>query len=322
MTIGIIASGPNAGLAVFRALSAVERIGSGAIGGFAAFAAIDGTGSLFRAETQRGGTATLFVAGEETGVRPPPAVAAATMAAVMASGPDRPAPLSQFVAASAEAGLVTGHRLPNATGVNGRAVNLEVLERLSEGMTAMEAVQRVMADNPEADAGVIACDRHGRVGACNSRRVAARPDLGHHRREDRATGAVAEVLHNAIAPVESLAAMATEIAMEVMAPRHRSAGSVIVRAGLPVHIGTANRVVTDEAGEVLWVETTDGLIVTGRHNCAAIYLGAEVLRDGQLVGRTLMEPNVVVENGHVVSLSGQAEVEIGYEAAASISSKE
>lgn len=312
MTIGIIASGPNAGLAVFRALSAVERIGSGAIGGFAALAAVDGTGRLFRAETQRGGTATLFVDGETTGVPPPPAVAAAKMAAVMASGPDRPVPLSQFIAASPEAGLVAGHRLPNAAGVNGRAVNLEVLDRLSEGLSAEDAVQRVMAENPDADAGVIACDRDGLVGACNSRRVDARPDIGHHRREDLATGAIVEVLHNAIFPVASLGAVATEIAMEVMVPRHRSIGKVVVKAGQSVRLGTANRVVVNGAGNVLCVETTDRSIVTGRHNCAAVYLGAEVVRDEQLLGYTLIEPNVVIEDGRIVSLSGQAEVSIGY----------
>jgi hypothetical protein len=130
------------------------------------------------------------------------------------------------------------------------------------------------------------------------------------------------VLHNAIAPVGSLAAMATEIAMEVMVPRHRSAGSVVVRAGLAVRLGTANRVVMDKASEVLWVETTDGAILTGRHNCAAVYLGAEIVREGHLVGRTLMEPNVVVKDGRIVSLSGQAQVEIGYEAAASRSGTE
>src|SRR3546814_12745762 len=71
MTIGIAVSGPLAGLAAFRALSAVERVGRGDIGGFASFVAISGAGGLLTADTQRGGTATLFGAKGT----PPPAFA-------------------------------------------------------------------------------------------------------------------------------------------------------------------------------------------------------------------------------------------------------
>ena len=310
MTIGILAVGPNAGLAVFKALAAAERVATGAIGGFAAFAAIGSDGRLMRAETQRGGTATLFTDGELTGAEPPQAVAAARMAAVMSSGPDRPAPLSQFVAGAAGVGLVTGHRLPNAAGHDGAPVNLQVLAHLAEGLSARQAVERAMTDNPEADAGIVACDFGGRVYASNSRRVAARPDLGHARREGPA-GTVVEVLHNAILPAGALADLVCEIAMNVMVPVDHAAGTLIVRAGTRLHGGDTNRVVVT-GGEVECVETTDKRLLSGSHNCAAIYLGAEVVSDGRLLGFTLTEPNAVVEDGHIVSLSGQQEVAIGY----------
>ncbi|MFP4126312.1 MAG: DUF6963 family protein, partial [Alphaproteobacteria bacterium] len=119
MTIGIAATGAGAGLAVFAALRAVERVGRGAIGGFASFVAISEAGELVQAETQRGGTATLFVDGEATGVAPPAAVAQARFAAVMSSGPDRPPPLARFTPGDAAVGLVSGHRLPNMPGVDG-----------------------------------------------------------------------------------------------------------------------------------------------------------------------------------------------------------
>ena len=309
MTIGILAVGPDAGLAVFEALAAAEKIASGAIGGFAAFAAIDPGGKLVRAETQRGGTATLFTDGERTGAEPPPAFATARMAAVMSSGPDRPAPLSQFVAGEAGVGLVTGHRLPNAVGHDGRPVNLQVLDWLAQGRSAREAVENAIRDNPESDAGLIACDLAGGVHAINSPRVAARPDLGHARREG--SSAVVEVLHNAIRPVASLAGLVCEIAMNVMVPADRAVGRVVVRAGTPLRRAAANRILMT-AGEVQAVETTDRLILSGRHNCAAVYLGAEVVNDGELLGFTLMEPNAVVDDGHIVRLSGQQEVAIGY----------
>ena len=82
MTIGIAAYGPNAGLAVFEALRAAEKIGQGAIGGFATYAAIGSDGTLHRHQTQRGGSSTLFIQGESTGTPPPAPVAEATAAAV------------------------------------------------------------------------------------------------------------------------------------------------------------------------------------------------------------------------------------------------
>src|ERR1700686_2557427 len=117
MTIGIAARGPNAGLAVYRSLRAAERVGTGSIGGFATFAAITADGKLLRHETQRGGTSTLFIEGESTGTEPPPEVAAATSAAVISSGPDRPEP-EKLLSADPLAGLVTGHRMPITIGVD------------------------------------------------------------------------------------------------------------------------------------------------------------------------------------------------------------
>ncbi len=311
MTIGIAASGANAGLAVFRALAAVERVAQGAIGGFAAFAAVDASGAVYRAETQRGGTRTLFTAGETTGVPPPSMAASATRAGIMSSGPDRPAPLAQFVPADAAAGLVTGHRLPNAAGLSGQPVNLAVLDRLRAGETARTAVAEVLDADPEADAGVIAIDQYGGIFSRNSRRVGQRPDLGHARREHGTSGAVVEVLHNAIFPADSLAALAADIALAVMAPTV-SAGRITVAAGVPVIPGAADQVLVDAAGNAFRIETTDQRIVRGRHNCAAIYLGSLVIQSGRALGRTAFEPNVVVADGHIVSLSGQTRLELDY----------
>jgi hypothetical protein len=79
-----------AGQAIFDALRAVERVATGAAGGFAAFVAITEEGDLLRAETQRGGTRTLFIEGEITGAALPPRIAAARLAGLMSSRPDRP----------------------------------------------------------------------------------------------------------------------------------------------------------------------------------------------------------------------------------------
>lgn len=314
MTIGIGAAGPNAGAAVFDALAAVEKVALGSIGGFAAFVAVSQTGELLRAATQRGGTSTLFVSGETSGVGPPPPFASARLAGVMSSGPDRPEPLAQFTPGDAAAGIVTGHRLPNAAGSTGRAVNLEVLRLLQSGLSAQAAVDSVLDDDPEADAGLIAIDLTGSVYARNSARVSRRPDLGHARREDEDAGAVVEVINNAISPAQSVAMLAADIAMRTMAPAATAAGTIVVAAGTPLASSDSHRVVLDDDGNVLRIETADTRLLQGRHNCAAVYLGANVVQGGHIIGTTLIEPNVVVEDGRIVSLSGQREMTIPFRA--------
>lgn len=312
MTIGIAASGPCAGLAVFRALAAVERVATGAIGGYAVFTAIDANGVIQRAATQRGGSQTLFVDGECTGVEPPEAVATAKVAGVISSGPDRPEPLERHLPALAGIGLVTGHRLPNTIAGSGQPLNLAVLQRLSEGADARSAIERVLADEPDADAGLIAVDAAGTIYAANSERVQRRPDLGHGRRENLAVPATVEVLHNAIFPIAPLADLAACIAMDTMCPPLRVDGYVTVDVGTPVTLGGASRVHIDAKGRALRIESTDRRIVEGHHNCAAIYLGAKIVRGEDCIGETIFEPNAVVVDGCIVTLNGQQTMNIAY----------
>jgi hypothetical protein len=303
--------GPNAGLAVFRTLQMAERIGEGAIGGYAVFAAIDNEGKVHCAETQRGGTTTLFTRGEQTGVSPPDVIASAPFAAVMSSGPDRPAPLSQFLPADGEVGLVTGHRLPNGAGLDGRRLNDAVLAAMARGLSASAALRQVLDANPQSDAGMIALGPGRGIDLMNSARVAQRPDLGTALLGGPDGSAIA-ILHNAIWPATTLAPLLAETGLEWMLRSQAPSGTVGVPAGIPVMAGDRDRLVIDRDGIAKRVETTDARIVTGRHNCAAIYIGAEVVCGGELLGVTAEEPNVVVEDGRIVALSGQDHFSINY----------
>lgn len=309
MTIGIVAAGPRAGLAVYAALQAVERVAQGAIGGFASFAAVTET-AVLRHETQRGGSATLFTAGEQTGGPPGAAVAEARLAGVMSSGPDRPAPLAQFLPALPGVGLVSGHRLPNMAGQDGQPINGAVLALLQQGLSPAEAVAQVLEANPQADAGVIAGTLDGRIHAQNSSRVNSRPDLG------RARGclddALVEVLHNAIFPVAPLATLAVEIALDTMLSRLKPDGEVVLRGGTPVVFGAEDQVLVDAEMNALEVQTTDPRLISGTWNCAAVYLGAKVLLNGTVLGETAVEPNILVEDGRILSMSGQQVFRLGF----------
>ena len=310
MTIGIAAFGPQAGLAVYKGLQIAERVGWGSIGGFACLAVIDATGELRYFQTQRGGSSTLFVDGDLTGLSPPPTVSSARIAALMSSGPDRPEPLSQFVPGDPTVGLVTGHRLPNTPGADGRILNQDVLLRMKQGNTPQQAVDSVLDANLQADAGLIALDLAGNLYARNSDRVQQRPDLGHARRE--AGDLAVEVLHNAIHPAGALAALVADTTMETMLPQFHPDQWVEVNAGISVRLGPVSALMVDDKMNAIEVITTDAGLLRDYSNGAAIYIGSAVMQNGRQLGSTVTEPYVVLEQGRIVSLSGQKQLRVGF----------
>lgn len=316
MTIGIAVAGAGAGRAAFAALRAVERVGRGAIGGFVSFAAITEDGRLLRAQTQRGGTLTLFTDGERTGVAPPAAIAAAPLAVLMSSGPDRPTPLSQFTPGDPHTGLVTGHRLPNLKGACGGPLNAQVLARLSRGASPEEAVA-LLRDNPGADAGVIAVSRTGTMALANTDRVARRDDLGSLLLRDNGAGITVGVLHNAIFPPSALAALAASAAADAIDPADRVDAELLVRAGLPLEPGPSAAVEV-EGDEVVKLTVVGDAWLGERWDGAALMRGAPVLSGGTLLGTIVSEPYCVAEHGHLVSLSGGTSARVGMRRARAI----
>lgn len=304
MTIGIAVSGPMAGLAAFMALRAVERVARGAVGGFVSFVVVTEEGRLLSADTQRGGTTTLFTDGETSGVLPPPAFATARLAGLMSSGPNRPEPLLQFTPADPAAGIVTGHRLPNMPGAGGLPLNVAVLERLKRGETPRAAVEAELAANPRADAGLIALALDGGLYAADSALVRQRGDRGRYLGEDAKTGARCAVLHNSIFPVEPLAPLAAAIAFDAMAPADQADFHVTVAAGTPLALDGEACLHLGAGGRVERITVTDPVWLGGCHHGAALPHGVAVREGGRLLGRAVFEPYCVVENGILVSLSG------------------
>lgn len=312
MTIGIGAFGPNAGLAVFRALRAAEKVGTGAIGGFATFAAITADGRAVFSVTQRGGAATAFTEGETTGVEPWPEFAGAKVAAVISSGPDRPGDLKNFIPVDPSVGLVTGHRIPPSTGANGKPMNADALSRMKAGISAADVAGAVTGESPEADCGLICIDLAGRISVANTARVLRRPDVATVLRRDDETGAAVGVLHNAIRPHNAIAELAAAIAIETMAADRSPKGFVTLIAGTPIGMGEENAVFCDAAGRALRVTTTDPAVGIRGELGAAVYLASKVWLGDKLAGRTTFEPITTIENGRLVAFSGKDELRIGY----------
>jgi len=312
MTIAIGAYGPHAGLAIFKALQAAEAVGEGAIRGFVMFVVMTQDGQLERFETQRGGTRTLFTEGETTGVEPPEVVREAIAAALISSGPDRPIPLSQFLTADVQVGLITAHRVPQGPSVNGVPLNVEVLAALKAGKTAQVATETVLAQNPFADVGFITIDWTGNLYMQNAPRVEKRPDVGMAYRQDAATGAKLAVLHNAIAPAASLAPLVADIGFRQMVEVDPIAGWFTLTAGIPIVYGEVNAVEIDEQGLAQKVVTSDRTFTDRDRSGVGIYLHSLVRQNGKILGKTRFEPICVVREGRILTLSGQTTLRMSY----------
>jgi hypothetical protein len=310
MTIGIATVGPNAGLGLFKGLRAAERVGTGSIGGFATFAAITADGRLLRHQTQRGGSSTLFLDGETTGVDPSEEVATAPLAAVISSGPERP-DLEKLVTADPKVGMVTGHRLPIVVGVDGVPLNQQVLDLMREGRSPQEAVDYVMDRNREADAGLIAVAADGRVYARNSDRVRRRPDLADFRQSSPDGKAQVVVFYNAIRPYAVIAPLVAQIALDAMLGLPQPDGEIFIPPAIPVREGPEIAIYCDANGTAQYMTTPDRQALTGKHVGAVIQYGAPVYADGTLIGTAMFEVMTLVEDGRLMRLSGQPSMQGG-----------
>lgn len=283
MTIGIALRGPRAGLAAYRALLAAELLGRGEIGGFCVFAWRDAAGRIQHATCQHGGTAGLDLRGDW---------AEADHAALISSGPDRPEPLTQFLAWDEGAGFVTGHRLPSSRLPDGRAINLAALDLLRQGRLNGATLDALLTTGPAMDAGLIALPLAGPCLAANAPRVAGRADIGHFSFDStEATGAV---LHNSIFTARfhchALAAALGAIAQEVMGLAPAPLGLLELPQTLTVTAADHEALLLNAVGAVIGLHSADPAYHRPRPGrITAIYDGLPLLQAGEVIGHAATE---------------------------------
>lgn len=93
---------------------------------------------------------------------------ASPLVGLISSGPNRPEPLSDSVAAEPAVGIVTGHRMPNTGTAEGPLVNSLVIRPIREGADPKSAIDEVIVRRPEMDAGFVAVSIDGNVGLGNT----------------------------------------------------------------------------------------------------------------------------------------------------------
>lgn len=303
MTIGIATFGPQAGHGAIAALQAVERVGRGAIGGFVSFVALTGDGRLLRATTQTGGAGALFIGD------PPEAIATAPLAGLISSGPNRPEPLSGFVAADSAVGFVTGHRMPQTRTPEGIPLNEHVLEAMKAGADPQTAVDQVIARYPDMDAGFLACAVDGRMGLGSMPSVMARGDQGSDLLDTGGPAARAASIHNAIHPHRLIATLANEIALDTMLRPTRILGWITIEAGIPLGQSAHAEIHVDPAGAAERLCHPHGDYLSGTWSMG---LGDKVavLARGERVGWLGYEPFMTLVEGRVASIDGKPELSV------------
>lgn len=299
MTIGVAASGPNAGAAVQAAVLGAELLGRGAIGGFAVYAVLNEQGRVEHCVTQRGGIMALAL---------PEKWLQARHAAVISSGPDRPEPLIQFLPGVNGVGFVTGHRSPNIPGRNGVPVNQAVLARIVAGDSPQQAVDAILAANPEADAGMIAMNTSGQLGWGDSARVMRRTDRGSCNRDNGESRVT--VLHNSIASQIGLAQSVADLAWTCLTGQRSPTRFLYVRESIPIRASDRDRVHIGADCVINAIDSADPLIPSAHRAGWAIYLGAEVWQGNCQIGHVASELKIDIAEGRVCKPSNDPHIPI------------
>ncbi|WP_068117340.1 DUF6963 family protein [Tropicimonas marinistellae] len=299
MTIGIAVYGQGAVRAALAGLGVVEAVGRGAIGGFVSLSALTPDGQVRNLDTQRGGAKALLASTERA------ALTSARHAVLMSSGPDRPEPLSQFTPADPAAGLMTGHRLPNMPGPDGKPPNLVALEAMADGASPEAAINTALSPFPNLDAGLIAMNRSGKIAIGNSVSVDARADIGSALVSDASTGLSIGVLHNSIFPHRTLAQLAVSAIIDCVMPADISDHCSSV-AGLEVRNGAMLRalVIDPRFNRPIAFQASDAIWRRHEWEGCPVRRGDPVLADGRVVGRIVQEAYCILRDGIVVGTRG------------------
>lgn len=303
MTIGIAATGPWAGAGILAGLRAVEAVGQGGICGFVSLAVLTAEQRLLRAETQNGGTRTLFSG------QPPEEILKAPYAGLISSGPDRPTPLSQFVTALPGVGIVTGHRMPQARTGNARPLNALILEAMRSGANVQTAINDVITAHPGFDAGFIALSAQGEIGLGNMPSVLRLSDQGSATSHCNERNTSVATIHNGIRPHKAIGLLANEVALDEIRFRDTKVWTITLSAGVKLSLSEMPEIHIDGnycATRVLHPEapSTEEKSPFGMGN------KVRVMQFGEQVGWLGREPFMVVERGSVLTLDGKPEIDL------------
>lgn len=164
---------------------------------------------------------------------------------------------------------------------------MAVLAMLAQGVEPKAAVESVLADNPEADAGLIAINDLGNFGWGNSERVARRTDLGQFECHDGS--AHVAILHNAIHAREPLAAQVGALAWAQLTGRPGPLKWVRLTEAVPRRLAAKDSLHIDASGRITAIDCADPFVPQDPLRTTVVHLGCAVWQQGVWVGEAVTE---------------------------------
>nr|WP_319384314.1 hypothetical protein [uncultured Roseibium sp.] len=233
----------------------------------------------------------------------------APFAALISSGPNRPVPLAQFVAAKPGVGLVTGHRFPQMPADDGIPLNTHVLAAMERGQSPQMAIDAVIDRFPDHDAGFVAVSIDGTIAAGNMPAVLLRRDHGCAARTLLNPPVSVATIHNAIHPIRVLADMINDVVLEEML-RHPAADHwIIATQGIRLTKGERAEIYIDHDDKAVRMVHPQAI----RHADPVPFgLGDQVriIRNGQFVGWLGYEPFMIVKDGVIMTMDGKPSLDL------------
>lgn len=198
---------------------------------------------------------------------------------------------------------MTGHRLPNMPGPSGKPPNIVALEAMRAGVSGAGAIAKALAENPEADAGLIAMDLDGNITLANTELVARRDDIGAALADDPASGLRIGILHNSIYPHSALADVAVAAALDAARPEDAFTGEARL-VGNMVTLGRQRALDLASDGGIASIFVDDPVWLGPVWEGSVVLRGDPVTVGNQKVGRIVREVYCRLENGRIVGARG------------------
>lgn len=292
MTIGIVATGPNIAPEVVSALSGMEQLARGALGGFVALVVRTGDGKMHYFETQNGGVHSL--SNQISILEDSRAIG------LISSGPFRPEPLNRFLAWDEQGNIVSGHRFPQLPSRSGLPINLELLSLVQQFGIHPEKLDAIITENAELDAGFVVMDCNGNLYQRDTLKVGARKDTGSSQGFS-GEKAIAVALNSISFPE----LVCDFLVRRVLEPDYLP---VLLDKEVTIHSSSQgqDQIQIDPQRRVTSLYLTDSAFLKPHYEGALVYSGTPVYQGGELIGVTEDEPYVVCHSGKIKFLNGQA----------------
>ena len=199
--------------------------------------------------------------------------------------------------------------MPHTEGKDKISLNSMVLAEMESGKDPQTAIDYVLNQYPNADAGFLAASVNGRMGIGNCKPVLARGDKGMAILNVKSRTVKIATIHNAIQPHSLISTLSNQVGKDKMCHQGGPEHWITIKSGITVKSGTTAQVHVDSSRMVKNIVIQNNLFL---NDSCAVGLGdiVEVLSHGVRLGWLGYEPFMTLLNGQVVEIDGYKEIKL------------